>query len=121
MAGVHQMTDFTDDLTITEAACALDRALDFGGENELAAWARKWGRDAMVGLRELDRLNELADMESQLADAEGDLKAADENFQALKDDIENHLDIFEDGYNENPEDRGETVARHIRQLRGLIA
>lgn len=26
------MTDFTDELTINEAACALDRALDFGGE-----------------------------------------------------------------------------------------
>lgn len=39
--------EIRNDLDLTQARHELHRALDFGGDAEVAAWARKWGEAAL--------------------------------------------------------------------------
>ncbi len=55
------LTDLTDDRNIEDAAYELDRA-EAAGEAALAAWARKWGRDAIDALRDFEPVTSLGDL-----------------------------------------------------------
>lgn len=47
------MSSLDNEHARTQAKYELDRALDFGGEADLAAWARKWGPAALEASADL--------------------------------------------------------------------
>lgn len=45
---IPSTASLSDTLSVTQARFELHRAMDFGGEVELSAWARKWGEAAIA-------------------------------------------------------------------------
>ena len=48
VAPVLAPPDLADPLNVTQARFELHRAIDFGDDSRLAAWARKWGEAALT-------------------------------------------------------------------------
>jgi len=48
------LVDMSDSLNLEDAAWALDRALESGAAPDLAAWARRYGRELVTAVRECD-------------------------------------------------------------------
>ena len=72
---VDYVADGGEDARV-QALHELDRCLDFGTDLQLAAWARRWGRDLVRDTVGAGLQGTIADLEEQLADAEADLRSA---------------------------------------------